>query len=770
MIMSEDLKNPRDSSPAPRVFGLRLKFVILFSIILVMTCSSLSWYFIETRRQAMTDNLEELGAILLTNVVRNDHFRIAGVVLEDPVTLNQFVHSLMAIDHVVYVVITASDGRILDRQSKRTRKGPSISPQRLDEPLYPDDRITTSLLQAPLIAPFMTQLVMSSEQTLVPHNESTDWLLPFLVREETLFDFTMPVLRNPSTDASLPQHPFDFDEKPHSALSIPISPVVGLVRLGITDAPSKQGLLIIVRNVSFLTVFIILVGILGAHLLTSRITTPLRKLANAAQQLATGNVAPVALVASTTDEIGELTSVFNAMTLSLYDRNRAITMNLDTIRRQVTQLTTVHQASTAIASAGLLEKSELLDTVLHLLVDNLGFSRMTVFMWHPERNCASVARITGVSSEIEEAMRQIDIPVADNGGITAELLLHGKPVLVPDIDTVAHRMYSPILEMARRSDVRSFIAVPLLSHAKILGFLAGDRGIHKCSEEDLDILGTIAGHVAAAIDNAQAYSNLAELTQYQEQRIEQRTQELSRANEQLQVQDQRRSKYVKIVSHELRTPMTAIRSFSENMLDGITGPLTELQRTYLNRIQHNVARLVRLAEELLDWLRLDGLRLEEVCVEELATIVADSLETVASDKQVSLTVTRIGHTPLIQGDRDKIEQILWNLIGNAIKFTPPGGRVSVEFCVSPPGFVQTCVSDTGCGIDTVHLPNIFEEFSEVPSPMPASQGAQLGLSITKTLVSRHHGRLWAESELEYGSRFYFTLPISGPHYVPNEAI
>ena len=92
---------------------------------------------------------------------------------------------------------------------------------------------------------------------------------------------------------------------------------------------------------------------------------------------------------------------------------------------------------------------------------------------------------------------------------------------------------------------------------------------------------------------------------------------------------------------------------------------------------------------------------------------------------------------------------------------PPGGRVTVEFRVFPPGFVQTCVADTGCGIDPFHLPNVFEEFSEVPSAMPASQGDQLGLCITKTLVTRHHGQIWAESKPEAGSRFYFTLPIAG---------
>jgi two-component system, sensor histidine kinase and response regulator len=757
----QDRHNAGSGRPT-RFFGLHVKFVLLCSLILIVTSSTLSWYFIDARREAMTNNLEEIGTILLSNTVRNDHFRVAGVVLEDRATLNQFMHSLMAIDHVVYVVITGSDGGILEQQSKRVLKQSSGSPDTSERAIYPDNRISESLRQAPLTTPLITRLVLSSEQQLVPQDESSDWFLPFFARQETLFDFAMPVLRESSLETSLTEFPMERNEKTGPTAHSNASAVVGVVRIGITDAQAKEALSAIVRNVSILTVLMIVGGILGALLLTSRITTPLRSLASAARQLAKGTEAPGPLVPTTNDEVGELTHVFNVMTQSLNDRNQAITTNLETIRRQVTQLTTAHQASTAIASANMLNMDQLLDTVLQLLAENLGFSRMTVMLNHPERNCTSFARIIGVSPELAAAACRFDIPTV-SGTIGADIVTEGKPVLIHDIETVAHRMYPPTLELMRRSGVQSFVAVPLQSHGKILGYLAGDRGPLPCSEDDLHILLTIAGHVAAAIDNAKAYSDLAELTEYLEERIAQRTQELSHANAQLQGQDQRRTKYVKIVSHELRTPMTAIRSFSENMLDGVAGPLTELQRTYLARVKHSVDRLVRLADQLLDWSRPNELRLERVCIGQLAMVVADGLATVASDKRVSLTITPTEHLPCIQGDRDKLEQILWNLIGNAIKFTPPGGQVTVEFCVSPPGFVQTCVTDTGCGIDSSHLSDIFEEFSEVPSAMPASQGAQLGLYITKTLVTVHHGKIWAESQPGTGSRLYFTLPIVRSH-------
>jgi signal transduction histidine kinase len=314
--------------------------------------------------------------------------------------------------------------------------------------------------------------------------------------------------------------------------------------------------------------------------------------------------------------------------------------------------------------------------------------------------------------------------------------------------------------------VQSFVCVPLQSHNQTLGFIAGDRGEQACSEEDLNILLTIASHVATAIDNARTYANLAQLTQHLEQRIQERTRELSVANDRLQDHDRRRTMFVSVASHELRTPMTAIRSFADNMLDGVAGVLSDRQKTYLERIGHNLNRLTRIINQLLDWSRLDMqkeiLRLEPLSINQVATVVVESLRTVAAEKQVEIRVEAPERLPMIYADRDKIEQILWNLIGNAVKFTPPTGLVTVQFEALPDGLVQTCVSDTGCGIPSDHLDRVFHEFSKVPSTMPGSQGAQLGLFITKSFITMHKGEIRVESDVGVGSRFFFTVPAVAP--------
>ncbi len=741
--------------------SLRTKFVVFFSLILVLTCSTLSWYFVEIRRDAMLQNLHRLGTILLTNIAHNSHFRFAGLVAEDQTTLQQYIEGLLSIDEVVYVVVTGSNGQAVARYSKGARQSLTDPRRALSHPIYPPADIAQRLALTPATVPQITPLAASDQLTLAPQHEGSFMAQVFPTLTETFYDFALPVLRA----APAPLTPFTLDPEAPAIDGVMMKrpPVYGVIQIGLTDEHVRQAVLTMIQNVFALTALIIGAGILGAHLLTSRITTPLRRLAGVARQVTEGT-APVQLSPSTNDEVGQLAGLFNVMVRSVQERNQAITTNLETIKQQFKQLTTLHQASAAITST--LDMNHLLDTVLQLLVGNLGFLRMVLVLRLEERDVSYIARVTGLSPEIATIAYDLEIPICDDGSITADLFLRRKPVLIQALDAAADRIYPPVMALLQRAGISSFIAVPLQSHHGTLGYIAGDRGAQICTEEDLHILLTIASHVAAAIDNARAYAHLSELTQHLEERIRERTEELSRVNDQLQAHDRRRSTFLSVVSHELRTPMTAIRSFAENMLDGVTGPLTSQQTTYLTRIEHNVARLARIINQLLDWSRLDTrkdvLRPEPVCIAEIAAIAAEGLQTVAAEKQIALRIEPAQPLPRILGDRDKLEQILWNLIGNAIKFTPPGGSVTVTFSGEAAGMVKTCVADTGCGIDPLHLPSVFNEFSKVPSSMPSSQGAQLGLFITKTLITMHRGEIWAESTPGRGTCICFTLPVAPP--------
>jgi signal transduction histidine kinase/HAMP domain-containing protein len=730
------------------VLGLRPKFVLFFSLILIIVCSTLSGYYVEARREAMTNNLLRLGRILVTSVVQNEHFHFAGIVAEDRRTLQQFIDGLVAVQEVVYVVITRSDGTVLAQHTKGSRQSSADLVRSLDHPLYPQPQIVKQLFQSTDTTPLVTDFSLSTKIGSV------------FGLDETVYDFALPVLRTANGNTSPTPFPLQLDEGSVDSSSTQPARISAVVQIGLTDAHLKQDLAAMISDILIFTFLIIGAGALGTHVLTLRITKPLRSLAAVAQQVAEG-LSPMPLTPSTRDEVGQLTGMFNLMTSSLQERNVAISANMETIKQQVDQLTTLHQVSEAIART--LDLNQILRTVLQLLIANLGFTRMFVTLRHLEQNTAYVAHIVGVAPDIAEAARRLDLPIHDDGGLQADLLIHGKPLLVPNIEAVAVRMQAPILELARRAGVTSFVAVPLQSQNQTLGFLAGDRGTQPCTDEDLYMLSTIAGQVAAALDNANAYSHLEELTQHLELRITERTKELTAANERLQEHDRQRSLFLSVASHELRTPMTVIRSFADNMRDGIAGPVSEQQMTYLTRIGHNLSRLTRIINQLLDWSHLDSkkevLCLAPVRLETTTLLVIDSLRAVAAEKAITLEVRHADGLPAVQGDSDKLEQILWNLIGNAIKFTPPDGRVTVDCQMTPDGFVQTCVADTGCGIDPSHLGTVFKEFSKVPSANPAAQGAQLGLFITKGLVTMHRGTIWVESMPGAGTKFYFTMPV-----------
>lgn len=751
------LKSPPFFSGGPgRFVSLRTKFVVFFSLIIILTCSGMSWYFMQSKRGALTERVKDLGTILVKNLAHNVRY---GIIIEERVILEQFIDGVMGVDEVVYVIITGADGQVLAAKSKGKLNSPFSTVRSAEQPFYPRPDIAESLLAATETAPTITRLRLSGSGSIpIQDKEVSFFVSASGIGEETFYDFAIPVLKRSESrrDALALQE----EETRKTRTAQATLQAFGVVQIGLTEVPIQRELAEVLRNFLLLTLGIITTGIVFTNLLARRIITPLRNLAAGARKVGEGDLSTF-VVPTTQDEVGQLTALFNLMTKSLQERDQAISGNLETIRRQIAQLTTLNQSSAAITST--LDLDRLLSTVLQLLSGNLGFVRMVLFLWDGERGIATVGQLLGMPPETEEAARRLVIPVHDDGGFAAELLIRGKPVLVSNLEAVADRITPAILPILRQTGVFSFVGVPLRSQQRILGYLGADRGTQPCSQEDLDLLMTIASHVAVAVDNARAYTELATLTESLEQRVQDRTQELQTANERLQEHDRRRSKFVSVASHELRTPMTSIKGFVENMLDGLTGQLSERQTHYLQRIKHNVDRLTRIINQLLDWSRLDvgriNIKPEPLRVGEFVADVVESFQTLAEEKSILLEVAPCDPALVVRADRDKLEQILWNLVGNAVKFTPKSGRISVACAARDAGFVQISVSDTGCGIAPHELPNVFNEFSKVESTMPASQGAQLGLFITKSLVALHGGEMWVESLLGVGTQFFFTLPI-----------
>lgn len=439
------------------------------------------------------------------------------------------------------------------------------------------------------------------------------------------------------------------------------------------------------------------------------------------------------------------------------------------LRKMISQLTTLHRAGLLFSTT--LDREALLQKVLETIIRELHYDRAMVTLFDRDRQVSHDARILGVSEEIAAFARSLEVPVIDPNGVEGTVLLQGKPILAGNIRDVWDRLHPLHQRLALAAHVKSMISVPLKAKDLVLGALTVDRTQeHSLTQDDVNLLVTVASQVAIALDNADAYRQIEALNEGLEAKVRERTKALERLNKELEVAnerlrelDQLKSTFVSIVSHELRTPMTSIKGYVENMLDGLTGRLTEKQFSYLGRVKYNVERLTRMINDLLDLSRIEAGRVElalrPVSLLELVTEVLESLQTLAREKSVTLEACHADLLPMIHGDRDKLHQILTNLIQNAIKFTPTSGAVRVESLVQDGKFVQVSVADTGCGIQPEELAKVFEKFYRGESAPTDARGAGLGLAIVKSLVELHGGRIWVESALGAGSRFSFTLLI-----------
>ena len=226
--------------------------------------------------------------------------------------------------------------------------------------------------------------------------------------------------------------------------------------------------------------------------------------------------------------------------------------------------------------------------------------------------------------------------------------------------------------------------------------------------------------------------------------------------------EQMKSSFLSVVSHELKTPLHSIKGFVEIILMGKTGPINETQADFLGTVRDQTAHLQSLINDLLEFSRLESgqirLRLSEVSVGEVSESVVEKLRPLADQSQVRLVNVVPQDIATIQADRMRIEQVLTNLVHNAIKFTGPAGLVEIR--ASDLGEqLQVTVADSGVGIPKGELERIFDRFYQVDSSSTRHyRGTGLGLTICKHIVEYHRGRIWAESEEGKGSTFFFILP------------
>ncbi len=231
--------------------------------------------------------------------------------------------------------------------------------------------------------------------------------------------------------------------------------------------------------------------------------------------------------------------------------------------------------------------------------------------------------------------------------------------------------------------------------------------------------------------------------------------------------DRLKSQFISTITHELRTPIVATQKSLEGLMDEKVGSLTSEQLKFIGIAKRNLDILGHLINDILDYSKLEAgkmkLELAETNVEEVVRQACEGLSSWALSKQIAVECRFDDKLPKTLLDSRRIIQVLNNLIGNALKFTPKGGRVTVEAgLINSATEIQVSVIDTGAGIATEELGRVFERFHQAGNQKQSDiSGTGLGLFIAKEIVELHGGRIWAESEKGSGAKFIFVLPING---------
>ncbi|WPB81939.1 PAS domain S-box protein [Archangium violaceum] len=361
----------------------------------------------------------------------------------------------------------------------------------------------------------------------------------------------------------------------------------------------------------------------------------------------------------------------------------------------------------------------------------------------------SMAATPEKSRVLRELLTAYPYNPSRQGPIVADVLRTGRPTLLPEFPAgmlEAAAEDARHLELLRRLDPRSGIVAPLIARGRILGaiILAASESGRRYGARDLAMAEELASRAALAIDNA---------------RLHEKSEQATRT----------RDEVLRIVAHDLRTPLNVI-SLSTGVLLKCPPEKRATDTKPLEAIRNAANRATRLIQDLLDVARLEAGRLSvDREPEQTAPLVKEAAElhrALAEAKSIQLTIAIAENAPPVFADGDRVIQILSNLLGNALKFTPGGGQITLR-AEPVERMMRFSVSDTGSGIPEEDLPHLFEPFWQAHAGR--KQGTGLGLAIVKGLVDAHGGHIWVESSPGVGSTFSFTIPTTSMTEATNSA-
>ena len=404
--------------------------------------------------------------------------------------------------------------------------------------------------------------------------------------------------------------------------------------------------------------------------------------------------------------------------------------------RRLTEVSTLYELARQMNTS--LNVQEVLDSIVWSLKQAVGCRGCSIALLDPVANVLEIRAAAGIADKWK---REFELRLGE--GIAGRVALEGTPIYVPDVLELEDFIFFD-------PSVRSLLTVPLSMQQRVIGTLSVDSDRSRAfSEADERLLTVAATQAAVAIEKARLYANL-----------EQRAKNLAEAYAELKEADRLKDEVVQNVSHELRTPLTFVKGYVQLLLEGNAGELTEEQQEYLGIVAEKTDVITGLVSDIMFLQQADRVPggKTPVSLTRLAWRALRGCAATAEKARLTLVENLPENVPAAAGNEARLLQVFDNLLGNAIKFSPDGGQITVT--VEDVGsMVQASVSDQGIGIPKDQQERIFERFYQIDgSARRRFSGAGLGLAIVKRIVETHGGQVWVESEIGEGSTFYFTIP------------
>ncbi|MFH0763252.1 MAG: ATP-binding protein [Candidatus Omnitrophota bacterium] len=422
--------------------------------------------------------------------------------------------------------------------------------------------------------------------------------------------------------------------------------------------------------------------------------------------------------------------------------------------KKVGGLYTLQRLSRSISTT--LEENQIFKRIEAGQLEDLGFEKACGFLWNEKEKAFAPQILIGYLEDEINPLKAL----SGLEDVCLDLIKRGQTISSNSLQQDALLKN----KISRFFKVSSFVISPVLPKEGNKGFLfVGTENIDTAiNEGDEELITILSNQLGQALENARLFEKTWRAQQGLENKVEERTRELTLVLNEVKAISKRKTDFVSSVSHELRTPLTSIKGYASILLTGQLGNIPAAIRERLDKINRHSDELVHMVNDLLDIVRIESgkviMKKEPLDLINIIEDVCDLLSGQIKERHIEFSSRISPDTQKIFADLAQIKRVFINLIGNAIKFTPAKGKITIT-ARNVDKAVEVDITDTGCGIPEEAKEAIFEEFFRVDNAInQETKGTGLGLSLVKHIIEAHGGKIWVKSKSGAGSTFSFTLP------------